>query len=173
MTVSLDGLATDHGWLRGRSGSFERARRTIKRLASESHLKAMDVITCVNQRNLYRLDELRDLLKDLGVPAWRLFIISPIGRRATREPELFLEPGQFHELLRKILRWRDQEGIEVALSESGYLGRCQSCAEWGQCRGNALHLWDREKNQTRMCHFHDFDLRAFDGKLPSSPTGNL
>ncbi len=123
VTVSLDGLADDHDWLRGRTGSYERALRTISRLASEKYLKAMDVITCVNQRNLTRLDDVRDLLISLNVKAWRLFTISPIGR-AKQRPELMLEPKQYHHLMRKILSWREQSGIDVALSESGYLGLC-------------------------------------------------
>ena len=231
VSVSLDGLAADHDWLRGRKSSFDRAQRTISRLASEDYLKAMEVITCVNQRNLDRLDEVRELLLDLNAPAWRLFTISPIGR-ASNEPELFLEPGQYHTLMRKILSWREQDGIEVELAESGYLGpcleqrvrpqdhfcragisissilvdgsilacpnidrrfsqgsiyedsfvdawenryqefrkrdwmrtgRCAGCSEWAKCNGGAFHLWDLDRKQTMLCHFHDFELDHFDG----------
>ena len=123
VTVSLDGLEAEHDWLRGRQGSFTRATHTIRRLVDEDFVQAMDVITCANQRNLDHLDEVHDLLVELGSPGWRLFTISPIGR-APEIPELFLTPDQYHELMRKILRWRKDSPMEVALSESGYLGPC-------------------------------------------------
>lgn len=49
----------------------------------------MDVVTCVNRRNLGQLEAVYDLLAARDVPAWRLFTISPIGR-AARVPRLLL-----------------------------------------------------------------------------------
>ena len=123
VTVSLDGLAEEHDWLRGRKGSFVRAERTIKRFVEDAITRKMDVVTCVNKRNLNSLDLVRNLLIELNVPAWRLFTISPIGR-APQTEELFLEPAQYQSLMRKIIEWRKGGAIDVALSESGYLGPC-------------------------------------------------
>jgi radical SAM protein with 4Fe4S-binding SPASM domain len=229
VTVSLDGLEEEHEWLRGRPRSFARAIRTIGRFVEDPFWQAMDVVTCVNQRNLPHLDEIYALLREIGVPGWRLFTISPIGR-ATQLPELFLEPPQYQELMRKILEYRQRDGMTVALSESGYLGPCLEgrvrdadhfclagirvagimvdgailacpnidrrfrqgniyedsfvevwenryqafrdrswmragpcvgCSEWGLCQGNSFHLWDRDRHQTRLCHFHDHQLGEF------------
>jgi len=121
LTVSLDGLADTHDWLRGRPSSYERASATIERFAGSGRLQAMDVVTCVNQRNIHQLPELHQRLVDLGCPAWRLFTISPIGR-AVDVPELHLTPAHYHQLLATIRDIRPTSPMEVALSESGYLG---------------------------------------------------
>lgn len=123
VTVSLDGLEPEHDWLRNRSGSFRRASAAIEAFAAADWLQAMDVITCANQRNLPTLDGVRQHLIELGVQGWRIFTISPIGR-ARQMPELRLQPSQYQELMNRILGWREQGGIHVALSESGYLGPC-------------------------------------------------
>jgi radical SAM protein with 4Fe4S-binding SPASM domain len=57
---------------------------------------------------------------------WRILTIPPIGR-AARDPELFLDPPQFRELLATIERLRANGGIRVNLSESGYLGPRHEC----------------------------------------------
>lgn len=37
-------------------------------------------------------------------------------------------------------------------------GACASCSEWRQCQGNDLHLWDLDRNETRLCHYHQYGL---------------
>jgi MoaA/NifB/PqqE/SkfB family radical SAM enzyme len=127
IAVSLDGLPENHDWLRGRKGSFDRALAAIRMLAAEPFYQAMDVVTCVNRRNLREMDRLRDLLASTGARAWRLFTISPIGR-ATGQEDLFLTPDEYHILLNSIVRWRGEGGpMDVHLSESGYLGDRFEC----------------------------------------------
>ena len=121
ITVSLDGLAGAHDWLRGRQGSHARAVAALSLLVADPFYGAMDVVTCVNRRNLRELRQTRDLLVGLGVPAWRLFTISPIGR-AAGHPDLFLSRDEYGELLATIRALRAEGGLHVALSESGYLG---------------------------------------------------
>ncbi len=121
VTVSLDGFTDTHDWLRGRSGSRDRARNAIAMLAAEPFWRAMDVVTCVNRRNLGELADLCEDLVRLGVRQWRLFTISPIGR-APACPELFLTPTEYHRLLGLIRDLRRRSDIHVNLSESGYLG---------------------------------------------------
>lgn len=122
ITVSLDGMEADHDWLRQKRGSFQRAVKTITMLTAHPFWSAMDVVTCVNRRNLKQLEKVYDLLRDLGVPQWRLFIVSPIGRAAQHD-ELFLKPDEFHALLAMIREFRSRRGMETTFSESGYLGR--------------------------------------------------
>lgn len=121
VSVSLDGLQEDHDWLRGRKGSFKKATTAIRLLSNARFLQAMDVITCANQRNLDTLNDIADLLVGLGVTAWRIFTISPIGRAKEHE-ELFLSAEQYRQLLGKIRELRKRTDIRVTLSESGYLG---------------------------------------------------
>ncbi len=37
-------------------------------------------------------------------------------------------------------------------------GDCQACGHWSLCQGNDMHLWDPEAQQTRLCHFREYDL---------------
>ena len=121
ITVSLDGMAAGHNWLRGNNDAFARASNTIRMLYNEPFFRAMDVVTCVNQRNLDELDDLYHYLISLGVTQWRLFVISPIGRAAGQR-ELFLDGNQFKRLLDKIIQFRENGEIGVQLSESGFIG---------------------------------------------------
>ena len=50
-TVSLDGFANDHNWMRGNPHSFDRAVNAIRMMADTSGL-VFDVVTCVNRHSL-------------------------------------------------------------------------------------------------------------------------
>lgn len=119
MTISLDGLETEHNWMRGHKSSFKGAGRAIRLAANDPQL-TWDVVTCVNQRNLKQLPQLREYLWGLGVRHWRLFGIDPMGR-AKDNPELLLSNGQFVELLDFIKEER-LAGRDVSYSCEGFLG---------------------------------------------------
>jgi len=119
ITLSLDGLKDDHDWLRGKEGSFERVMAAIDSL--RDYTGNWDVITCVNERNIGDLEEIRALLIDHGVKMWRFFMISPIGR-AAKFPELTLSGPQLRRLFEKVIDFRNRGEIDVCYSESGYLG---------------------------------------------------
>ena len=105
LTISLDGLETEHDWMRGHLGSYQRTIRAIGIAAKERRIN-FDVVTCVNQRNLPQLQEMHDLLAGLGVRQWRLFTIIPIGRACDHE-ELHLSDEQLVELMEFIKAKRE------------------------------------------------------------------
>lgn len=119
MTVSLDGLKDDHVWLRQHPLAFEGACRAI-RLCVEDKTLVWDVVTCVTQRTVGRLTDIRNLLWELGVRDWRIFGIDPMGRAADN-PELLLTDEQFRNLMDFIAAERDT-GRHVSYSCEGYLG---------------------------------------------------
>lgn len=123
LTISLDGLESDHDWMRGRAGSFERARRAIALAASDPRLN-FDVVTCVNRRNIKDLQSIHDLLAGLGVKQWRIFTIIPIGR-AKDDPDLHLTDSEFVSLMDFIRAKREhpESPMNVTFSCEGYLGR--------------------------------------------------
>lgn len=120
LTISLDGLENSHQWLRNRKTGYNKVLDAIGLAASSKRLN-FDVVTCVNQRNLSELPQIRKLLISKGVKAWRLFTIVPIGR-AVQHPELFLTNRQFIELMVFIKRNRKNEAIDVKFSCEGYVG---------------------------------------------------
>lgn len=118
IAISLDGLQAEHEWLRG--ASFDGAIAAIKLLARTPAL-TWDVITCVNQRNLATLPDIKRMLIDLGAKKWRIFTIFPQGR-AKLHPELFLSPSQYVEMLNFIVATREAGDINLSYSCEGILG---------------------------------------------------
>ena len=97
LTISLDGMQEDHDWMRGREGSFARTWRAITLLCRTQGL-VWDVDTCVNRRNLPKLDEMREALTAIGVKRWRLLTVFPMGRAAS-DPEMVLNKEEFQHLM--------------------------------------------------------------------------
>lgn len=118
IAVSLDGLEAEHNWLRG--NSFQETMRAIKLLVDTPRL-TWDVITCANQRNFDSLQQLKQQLIDVGVKKWRIFTIFPQGR-ARLNPELFLSPQQYRQLMEFIASTRRVGDINLSYSCEGFLG---------------------------------------------------
>ena len=118
LAVSLDGLEPEHNWLRG--NSFDGAMRAIALLAGTRRI-TWDVITCVNPRNFSTLPQIRQHLIAAGVKKWRIFTIFPQGR-AKSNPELFLSPEQYRQVMEFISATRREGSINLSYSCEGFLG---------------------------------------------------
>ena len=167
MAVSLDGMETEHNWLRG--NSFDATMNAVNLLVRTPNL-LWDVITCVSQRNFSTLPQFKQFLIDAGVRKWRIFTIFPQGR-AKLNPELFLSPEQYVELMDFIVETRKQGMIDLSYSCEGFMGdyegevrshfyRCDAgtmtasvlangdisgcmsarCKAWDWCAGGPFHL---------------------------------
>ena len=128
ITVSLDGFEQQHNWIRRHPQSFERATQAIRLLAERKDI-LWDVVTCVNPQNYPYLSEFKDYLVSLGVPAWRLFSIFPMGR-AAHDPDLQLSDEQFRGILDFIKECRGTSSplstlhspLSVSYACEGFLG---------------------------------------------------
>lgn len=120
VTVSLDGLEATHNWLRNHPQSFQRALNALRLVASASELN-YDVVTCVHQRNLDELPQLKELLVANSIRHWRLFTIAPIGR-AAHNPELQLTRSQVKQMLQFIADTRREGCIDLKFSCEAYTG---------------------------------------------------
>jgi radical SAM protein with 4Fe4S-binding SPASM domain len=121
LTISLDGLKESHNWLRNKSNSFGKVENAISLAVTSSRLY-FDVVTCVNKRNVNELFKIHDYLLQLGVKAWRLFTITPIGR-ARNNQELFLSDLQLKDLMEFIKEMRKSSPIDIKFSCEGFVGR--------------------------------------------------
>ncbi|WP_372651953.1 TIGR04133 family radical SAM/SPASM protein [Draconibacterium sp.] len=124
LTISLDGLEASHNWMRNNLTSFQKVLNAIELAASARRLN-FDVVTCVNQKNINELRQIKDLLLAKNVKAWRLFTIIPIGR-AANNPDLQLTNKQFVELMDFIAEQRKTKDIDVKFSCEGYVGKYES-----------------------------------------------
>ncbi len=121
ITISLDGFEEQHNWIRQNKASFDRATQAIRLLTRQKRL-LWDIVTCVNPRNYSQLSEFKEYLVSLGVPAWRLFSIFPMGR-AANDPELQLTNEQYRGILDFIKESRiNDPRINVSYSCEGFLG---------------------------------------------------
>lgn len=120
LTISLDGLAGSHDWLRSRKGSFDRACRAISEAAGKP-LAAFDVVTCLNRRNVDELDQIRALLVGMGVRAWRIISVFPRGR-AEGNPDLHLDAAGLRRALDFIVETRRAGAIRASYGCDGFLG---------------------------------------------------
>ena len=118
MAISFDGMQDNHNWLRQHPLAFEGATRAIK-LAAATPLLVWDVVTCVNQRTILQLDEMREYLWSIGVRHWRLITIDPMGRAADN-PELLLTPEQYRQVL-DYIREKRKEGLHISYSCEGFM----------------------------------------------------
>ena len=118
MAISFDGLQDNHNWLRQHPLAFEGATRAIK-LAAATPSLVWDVVTCVNQRTIHQLDEMREYLWSIGVRHWRLITIDPMGRAADN-PELLLTPEQYRQVL-DYIREKRKEGLHISYSCEGFM----------------------------------------------------
>jgi len=120
VTVSLDGMAASHGWLRGNPESYARTVNAISLLGKSPGL-VFDVVTCVNGKNIQELETIKDLLVSLNVSRWRLFTIFPRGR-AKDSADLSITGPQFKLLLDFIATTRKDGQINASYGCEGFLG---------------------------------------------------
>ncbi len=120
LTVSLDGFADDHNWMRGSNRSFDRVAAALPMLAAEPEI-VWDVVTCVNPRNFPSLERLKEFLIGQGVKRWRVFTIFPAGR-AAGDPDMQLTDSQFVGLMEFIRRTRLEGRIRLDYACEGFLG---------------------------------------------------
>ncbi len=121
LTISFDGLEQSHNWLRNNSSSYNKVLKAIETAASSPRLN-FDVVTCVNKVNISELPQIKELLIEKGVKAWRLFTIIPIGRAANNQ-DLNLSDKQFVELMEFIATTRKEKTLDIKFSCEGYVGK--------------------------------------------------
>lgn len=124
VTISLDGFAEEHNWLRGNPDSYEKALEAIKMLVHEPEL-TWDVVTCVNRKNYSHLGELKSYLYIIGVRNWRIFTIFPVGRAASH-PEFQLTNEEFTGVLEFIKQVRKEGRVHLSYGCEGFLGNYES-----------------------------------------------
>ena len=120
LSIDVDGTRDDHNWLRNCATGYDRAMRAVEAVQIIPGL-TWDVITCVNSRNINRLEELKNALIQSGVTHWRCFTIIPMGR-AAHDDSLQLTDEQFRDLLNFIVVTRREGKIDLSYACEGYLG---------------------------------------------------
>jgi len=130
ITVSLDGFAEAHNWLRQHPQSYDKAFNAVKMLAKVKDI-VWDVVTCTNKKNIGQLGEFKESLIAVGVTDWRIFTIFPAGRALSSEkeaalPELQLSNDEFTQVLDFICATRKEKRIRLSYGCEGFLGNYEA-----------------------------------------------
>ena len=121
ITLSLDGLADNHNWLRNNARSFANAVTALDLIASCGRLN-YDVVTCVNKKNIKELLSLKEFLLEHKVRQWRLFTIAPIGR-AFGNDDMQLSNEQVLYLMNFIYEARKDKRMRTTFSCESFVGK--------------------------------------------------
>jgi radical SAM protein with 4Fe4S-binding SPASM domain len=123
VSVSIDGLAKTHDRVRAKKHSFNNAITAIKNLKNAQIIPTVN--TTINSLNKSELEELYSLFIGLGVRAWQVQILVPLGRAADR-PGLLLEPHDLIDIIPRISRLKEQafkDGMLIMPGNNlGYFG---------------------------------------------------
>ena len=108
VSVSLDGLKETHESFRRVPGSFDKIINGLKLMLANPIIKDVQVTTCVNKKNIDQLDDLYELMKEIGIKDWRIIEVDPIGR-AKDNDELLLDKEGYRRLLQYLKEERINE----------------------------------------------------------------
>ncbi len=122
LSISLDGLAVSHNYLRASATSYDRVLESI-RLAAQTAVPIVNVNTSVYPENLSELPALREQVFDAGAHHWVLRPVALSGR--ARNYPLKLTNAQIFALL-EFVADSIRAGYDVSLEGLGYLGAWDS-----------------------------------------------
>lgn len=120
ISVSFDGFAEQHNYIRRNPHSYDRALAALKMIADNGTV-AYDAVTCVTAGLVPYLEDFKELLIDNGIRHWRIFTIFPVGRAAD-DPSLKITNAQFRQVLEFIRRTRKEGRIDLSYACEGFLG---------------------------------------------------
>lgn len=122
LSVSLDGDENMHDWLRKKAGCYRSVIQGIEALKSSGLLQKTQITTVIHKKNIMQLDKIAGIVKDLGVPSWRIINIEPIGR-ALDHQDLLLDCEDILTLFNYIAekRQNNESELKVTYGCSHYL----------------------------------------------------
>ena len=121
VSVSLDGMEDSHDALRRHKGAWRMALRGLQALQNAGFTP--QVTTVLHRGNFGDLEQLYELLCQMGITSWRPINVEPIGR-ACESSDLMLSHEQFAQLIAFIREKRFDRDckMEVTFGCSHYLG---------------------------------------------------
>jgi radical SAM protein with 4Fe4S-binding SPASM domain len=123
VSVSIDGFAETHDYLRGVRGSFDATLTALANLREAGIPVSVNTQIC--RPSLRQIEPLFERLVEENIHSWQVQITAAMGR-AVDEPELLLEPYQMIELMPMIARLHkrcEETGVRLWPGNNiGYFG---------------------------------------------------
>jgi nif11-class peptide radical SAM maturase 3 len=132
VSVSVDGLEATHDRLRGKTGSWQWAFKTM------SHLKQVGIPfgcnTQINRLSAPEFPQIYEKIRDAGIFAWQIQLTVPMGNAADNH-QILLQPYELLDLYPMIVRVvqrAKQEGVDVQPGNNiGYYGHYERLLRGG------------------------------------------
>lgn len=121
ISISIDGLEETHDKFRGVEGSYKTIINNIKKLKQAKFVKHIQVTTVFHKENINQIEELYNVMLDLGLDSWRLVSMDPIGR-ANENNELLLDGKELKQLLDFIKLKNKEKKLPLEYGCPGFLG---------------------------------------------------
>jgi MoaA/NifB/PqqE/SkfB family radical SAM enzyme len=113
VSVSVDGLEATHDHLRGKTGSWEWAFKTM------SHLKQVGIPfgcnTQINRLSAPEFPQIYEKIRDAGIFAWQIQLTVPMGNAADNH-QILLQPYELldiYPMIASVVQRAKQEGVDV------------------------------------------------------------
>lgn len=133
--ISIDGAsAKTHDFIRGVSGSFDKVINSLYLLKAANI--PCSVATTVHKHNYDEIDDILNLLKEIGVRSWMLQISKPVGRMSD---DFTLSEEQYYALAEKIVDFRKKYAKTIDVTEADCIGYYSKLSpdlyfsSWGGC----------------------------------------
>lgn len=121
ISISIDGLKETHEKFRKVPNSYDKILKGIKLLQNIDYINDIQVTTVANKKNFNELEDLYNMMLEIGIKDWRVVNCDPIGR-AKNNDDILLDKDQMRELYRFIREKNDEGKIKVTYGCSHYLG---------------------------------------------------
>ena len=121
ISISIDGLEQTHNNFRGVPSSYNTIINNIKKLKEANFVKHIQVTTVFHKENINQLEELYNVMLNLGLDSWRLVSIDPIGR-ANENNELLLDGEELRKLLDFIKSKKKNKTLKLQYGCPSFLG---------------------------------------------------
>ena len=121
ISISIDGLKETHETFRKVPGCYEKIIEGIKKMQKLDTIGCIEITTVANKKNLHELEDIYQMLLDLGITFWRLVTIDPIGR-ANDNDEILLSKEEFKYVFDFLRDKKMENKMHVEYGCSHYLG---------------------------------------------------
>ena len=120
ISISIDGLEETHNKFRG-IDSYQTIINNIKKLKEAKFVKHIQVTTVFHKDNINEMEELYNVMVDLGLDSWRLVSMDPIGR-ANENNDLLLNGEEIKKILDFIKQKNKTKKLQLSYGCPGFLG---------------------------------------------------
>jgi nif11-class peptide radical SAM maturase 3 len=133
VSVSVDGLEATHDRLRGKTGSWQWAFKTMK------HLNAAGIYfgcnTQINRLSAPEFPQIYARIRDAGIFAWQIQLTVPMGNAADNY-DILLQPYELldvYPMIARVVEQANQEGVKVQSGNNiGYYGPYERLLRGGE-----------------------------------------